>query len=156
MMLRQQEQILAQQEEIQTIRKFIEYTVSAKTLTIAREETKPISTEEPLKDGAPAVSTETQSPKPYTPPWSVESAEEETQEPLRKKQEPIEEPLKYGTPAVSTEIQGRELSLRPPPVGSYKDLEQTPGGIDNLRKYDYKKVFSTLDSVLKHSARLSI
>jgi len=44
----------------------------------------------------------------------------------------------------------------PPPVGSYKDLESVPGGIENLRKSDYRNVFTTLDSILKHNERVSL
>jgi hypothetical protein len=41
------------------------------------------------------------------------------------------------------------------PVGSYKDLEKTEGGIEDLRKREYRGVFTTLDSVLKHSKRIN-
>ena len=44
----------------------------------------------------------------------------------------------------------------PPPVGSLKDLEGVPGGIEYLRKNDYKDVFTTVDNVLKHSEKLSV
>ena len=128
MMLRQQEQIRAQQAQIQAIRKLIE-TLDASTKTQPCESsTHTRLVESPKED--PELSTKTQ--------------------------EPAEGPLMDGTPAVSTETQQRELSSHPSPVGSYKDLELIPGSIDNLRKYDYKDVFSTLDSVLKHSERLSI
>lgn len=133
--LKQQEQIRAQQDQIQTIKKFIE---------------------RPRKAGTSAVSSETQSCKPSTHPWPAESPKEDVQEPPGKTQGAIEEPLTDGTPAISSEAQQQKLSSRPPPVGSYKDLEQIPGSIENLRKYDYKNVFSTLDSVLKRSERLSI
>src|SRR5205085_4786390 len=39
------------------------------------------------------------------------------------------EPLKDTTPTTST-----ETGLGPHPVGTYKDLERIPGGIENLRK----------------------
>lgn len=136
--LKQQEQIRSQQEQIQTIKKFIE-TVTTRTAPSINEENNHIDKEEN---------------KPIFEAYSL--SDKDAQEPPGKTQETIEEPLKNGTPAVSTETQQRDISLRPPPVGSYKDLEQTSGGIDNLRKYDYKNVFSTLDSVLKHSERLSI
>ena len=45
---------------------------------------------------------------------------------------------------------------KPAPIGSYKDLETKRGGIENLRKNDYRHVFTTLDSVLKHSERISV
>ena len=46
--------------------------------------------------------------------------------------------------------------VSPPPVGSYKDLERVPGGIENLRKAGYRNVFTTLDSVLKRNERVSV
>src|SRR5205823_8908693 len=48
------------------------------------------------------------------------------------------EPLKDTTPVTST-----ETGPGPHPVGSYKDLEQIPGGIENLRKEGYRNVFTT-------------
>jgi len=42
------------------------------------------------------------------------------------------------------------------PVGSKKDLETISGGIENLRKEGYRNVFTTVDSLLKHSERLSV
>jgi hypothetical protein len=61
------------------------------------------------------------------------------------------EPLKDTTPATSTETgPGRH------PVGSYKDLERVPGGIEHLRKNGYRNVFTTVDSLLKRSERLSV
>lgn len=47
-------------------------------------------------------------------------------------------------------------AVSPPPVGSYKDLERVPGGIENLRKNDYRNVFTTIDSALKHNERVSL
>ncbi len=41
------------------------------------------------------------------------------------------------------------------PIGSYKNLETIPAGIEDLRKKGYRNVFTTLDSVLKRSERLS-
>src|SRR3989441_3539422 len=58
-------------------------------------------------------------------------------------------------PSVSTE-EAKPGEKKPAPIGSYKDLETKRGGIENLRKNDYRHVFTTLDSVLKHSERLSI
>lgn len=66
----------------------------------------------------------------------------------------VQETLKDETPTVSTEES--KPGAKRPPLGSYADLEQVPGGIENLRKNDYRNVFTTLDSVLKHSERLSI
>jgi hypothetical protein len=67
----------------------------------------------------------------------------------------VQETLKDETPTVSTE-EAKPGAKRPPPVGSYKDLERVPGGIENLRKNDYRNVFTTLDSVLKHNERISV
>src|SRR5438105_10665773 len=61
------------------------------------------------------------------------------------------EPLKGTTPVTST-----ETGPGPHPVGTYKDLERIPGGIENLRKEGYRNVFTTIDNVLKHSERLSV
>ena len=61
------------------------------------------------------------------------------------------EPLKDTTPVTST-----ETGPGPHPVGSYKDLERIPGGIESLRKEGYRNVFTTIDNVLKHSERLSV
>src|SRR2546428_3608490 len=54
------------------------------------------------------------------------------------------EPLKDTTPTTST-----ETGPGPHPVGTYKDLERIPGGIENLRKEGYRNVFTTIDNVLK-------
>jgi hypothetical protein len=70
-------------------------------------------------------------------------------EPL--KEPTAREPLKDTTPVTST-----ETGPGPHPVGSYRDLERIPGGIDNLRKEGYRNVFTTIDNVLKHSERLSV
>jgi hypothetical protein len=43
-----------------------------------------------------------------------------------------------------------------PPVGSYKDLERVGGGIEDLRKREYRNVFTSLDSLLKHSERINV
>ncbi len=59
------------------------------------------------------------------------------------------------TPTVSAE-EAPPGTKRPPPVGSYKDLERVAGGIENLRKNDYRNVFTTLDSILKRNERLSV
>ena len=67
------------------------------------------------------------------------------------KEPPLRELLKDTTPVTST-----ETGPGPHPVGSYKDLERIPGGIENLRKQGYRDVFTTLDNVLKHSERLSV
>lgn len=61
------------------------------------------------------------------------------------------EPLKDTTPVTST-----ETGPGPHPIGSYRDLERVPGGIENLRKLGYRNVFTTLDSVLKHNERVSV
>lgn len=79
---------------------------------------------------------------------------------LKEAKEPFKGPLveeteKDGTPAVSTE-EAKPGEKKLPPVGSYADLERRRGGIENLRKNDYRNVFTTLDSVLKHSERLSV
>ncbi len=60
------------------------------------------------------------------------------------------------SPTQSAEAPPDVPAVSPPPVGSYADLETKRGGIENLRKNDYRNVFTTLDSVLKHSERLSI
>src|SRR5437879_2737975 len=77
----------------------------------------------------------------------------EAKEPL--KGPVVEETEKDETPTVSTE-EAKPGAKKKPPVGSYADLETRRGGIENLRKNDYRHVFTTLDSVLKHSERLSI
>lgn len=59
-------------------------------------------------------------------------------------------------PKPSAESKPDDPAAPPPPVGSYADLERVPGGIENLRKNDYRNVFTTLDSVLKHSERISV
>lgn len=70
---------------------------------------------------------------------------------------PVERPpLKEGISDVSTETGPTEADKPAPPIGSYKDLERTPAGIEDLRKNGYRNVFSTLDSVLKRSERLSV
>ncbi|HZC81846.1 MAG TPA: hypothetical protein VE222_09040, partial [Nitrospiraceae bacterium] len=66
----------------------------------------------------------------------------------------VEETEKDETPTVSTEE--AKPGGKKPPVGSYADLETRRGGIENLRKNDYRNVFTTLDTVLKHSERLSV
>src|SRR3989454_6304062 len=58
-------------------------------------------------------------------------------------------------PSVTTE-EAKPGEKKPAPIGSYKDLETKRGGIENLRKNDYRHVFTTLDSVLKHSERISV
>jgi hypothetical protein len=45
---------------------------------------------------------------------------------------------------------------KPAPIGSYKDLETKRGGIENLRREGYRNVWTDLNSVLKHSERISI
>lgn len=57
-------------------------------------------------------------------------------------------------PTVSTEE--AQPGGKKPPVGSYADLETKRGGIENLRKNDYRNVFTTLDSILKHNERVSL
>ena len=64
------------------------------------------------------------------------------------------ETYKDATPTVPTEE--AQPGGKKPPVGSYADLERVPGGIENLRKNDYRNVFTTLDSILKHNERFSI
>src|SRR3989449_7042497 len=58
-------------------------------------------------------------------------------------------------PSVSTE-EAKPGEKKPAPIGSYKDLETKRGGIENLRKNDYRNVWTDLDTLLKHSERLSI
>ncbi|MEK6605366.1 MAG: hypothetical protein AABY77_05705, partial [Nitrospirota bacterium] len=65
-----------------------------------------------------------------------------------------QETYKDETPTVSMEE--AQPGGKKPPVGSYKDLERVPGGIENLRKAGYRNVFTTLDSVLKHNERVSV
>src|SRR5436853_352506 len=74
---------------------------------------------------------------------------------MKVHKEPLEptarERLKDTSPVTST-----ETGPGPHPVGSYRDLERVPGGIENLRKEGYRSVFTTIDNVLKHSERLSV
>lgn len=58
-------------------------------------------------------------------------------------------------PAVSTEAP-KPAEAKPAPIGSYKDLETKSGGIENLRKNDYRNVWTNVDTLLKHNERLSI
>jgi hypothetical protein len=66
----------------------------------------------------------------------------------------VREPLKDETPATSTETT-QPGEKRAPPTGSYKDLETKRGGIENLRKEGYRNVWTSLDTMLKHSERIS-
>jgi hypothetical protein len=86
-------------------------------------------------------------------------SQQEHDEILKESKEPVKGPgvaetLKDETPIVSTEE--AKPGAKPPPVGSYADLERVPGGIENLRKNEYRNVFTTLDSVLKHNERISV
>src|SRR5947209_15855 len=61
--------------------------------------------------------------------------QQEYDEILKEAKEPFKEPVvqetyKDATPTVSTEE--AKPGAKPPPVGSYADLEQAPGGIENL------------------------
>lgn len=68
---------------------------------------------------------------------------------------PVEkETYKDETPTVSTEE--ATPGGKKPPMGSYADLETKRGGIENLRKNDYRNVFTNVDTLLKHSERLSV
>ena len=67
----------------------------------------------------------------------------------------VEETLKDETPTVSTE-EAKPGAKKNPPVGSYADLETRRGGIENLRKNDYRNVWTDVDTLLKHSERISI
>src|SRR2546422_6805199 len=58
-------------------------------------------------------------------------------------------------PSVTTE-EAKPGEKKPAPIGSYKDLETKRGGIENLRKEGYRNVWTNLDTLLKHSERLSI
>jgi len=58
-------------------------------------------------------------------------------------------------PSVTTE-EAKPGEKKPAPIGSYKDLETKRGGIENLRKEGYRNVWTDLDTLLKHSERLSI
>jgi len=78
---------------------------------------------------------------------------------LKEAKEPFKGPVeketyKDGTPTVSTEE--ATPGGKKPPIGSYADLETRRGGIENLRKNDYRSVFTNVDTLLKHSERLSI
>jgi hypothetical protein len=53
-------------------------------------------------------------------------------------------------PAVASETK------QPAPIGSYKDLETKRGGIENLRREEYRSVWTNVDTLLKHNERLSI
>ena len=67
----------------------------------------------------------------------------------------VEETEKDETPAVSTE-EAKPGAKKKPPVGSYADLETRRGGIENLRKSGYRNVWTDVDTLLKHSERISV
>jgi len=67
----------------------------------------------------------------------------------------VEETEKDETPAVSTE-EAKPGAKKKPPVGSYADLETRRGGIENLRKSGYGNVWTDVDTLLKHSERISV
>ena len=78
---------------------------------------------------------------------------------LQEAKEPFQGPVvaetyKDDTPTVATEEATPGGKRRP--VGSYADLETKRGGIENLRKNDYRNVWTNVDTLLKHSERLSI
>jgi hypothetical protein len=78
---------------------------------------------------------------------------------LQEAKEPFQGPVvaetyKDDTPTVATEE--ATPGGKRPPVGSYADLETKRGGIENLRKNDYRNVWTNVDTLLKHSERLSI
>ncbi len=64
----------------------------------------------------------------------------------------VEQPSNDGTPIAST----GKTAPGPSPIGSEQDLATVPGGIENLRKRDYRDVFTSLEDVAKHSERLSV
>ena len=66
----------------------------------------------------------------------------------------VAETYKDDTPTVATEE--ATPGGKRPPVGSYADLETKRGVIENLRKNDYRNVWTNVDTLLKHSERLSI
>ena len=66
------------------------------------------------------------------------------------------EPAEPPKPTASADSNPNIPTSPAPPIGSYKDLERVPGGIENLRKNDYRNVFTTLDSILKHNERVSL
>ena len=66
------------------------------------------------------------------------------------------EPVESPKAAASADSNPNVPAAPAPPIGSYKDLERVPGGIENLRKNDYRNVFTTLDSILKHNERVSL
>ncbi len=78
---------------------------------------------------------------------------------LKEAKEPFKGPVeketyKDGTPTVSTEE--ATPGGKKPLIGSYPDLETRRGGIENLRKNGYRNVFTNVDTLLKHSERLSM
>ena len=86
--------------------------------------------------------------------------QQEYDEILKEAKEPfqgpaVEETQKDETPTVSTE-EAKPGAKRPPLVGSYADLETRRGGIENLRKNDYRNVWTNVDALLKHNERLSV
>src|SRR5581483_444586 len=48
------------------------------------------------------------------------------------------------------------VASAPPPIGSEQDLATVPGGIENLRKNDYRDVFTSLENVATHTERFSM
>ena len=86
--------------------------------------------------------------------------QEEYDEIKKEAREPFKGPvvgetLKDETPTVSTE-EAKPGAKQPPPVGSYADLETRRGGIENLRKNDYRNVWTSIDTLLKHNERISV
>ncbi len=87
-------------------------------------------------------------------------SKQEYDEILKEAKEPfkgavVQETEKDGTPTVSTEEATPGAEKRAP-IGSYADLETKRGGIENLRKTGYRNVWTDVDTLLKHSERLSI
>ncbi len=81
----------------------------------------------------------------------LKEAEKEDKEPFKGAVK--KETYKDDTPTVSTE---EAQSGKKYPVGSYPDLETRRGGIENLRKNDYRNVWTNIDTILKHNERISV
>jgi hypothetical protein len=84
---------------------------------------------------------------------------EEILKEAREADVPVKGPVARETSKEETQVVSTEetqMDGKKPPVGSYKDLEQVPGGIEHIRKAGYRNVFTTLDSVLKHNERVSL
>ena len=64
----------------------------------------------------------------------------------------VEQSSQAGTPIALT----GKTAPGPSPIGSEQDLATVSGGIENLRKNDYREVFTAVENVAKHTERLSM